>query len=462
MIRILVHVLAFRLTIGDRKMLTVLTLITCFFVSLLAFPTSALPQNEIAAGIEELADKIISRCSGEVVGMEGQVVYINLGGNDSISEGSKFEVVRLGLGKMVNDKIYQKERPIAEIVVTRVRKNMSVAKVIVAYSHIQEKDRVYQKNRNSKLTALMEFPYGDQFNGFTGNLYESLSVHLVQKGFRMVERAQWEKLWQEQEISKSDMINIPLARKMGRTLEAQAVVLGAVTDMGNSIAIHARLVDVETGVALTAAQISITKSPDVMGMLRTSQRMLGRRMTNDGNVLFENDLIRVELVSFVREAGDLVLKLRYVSKSTASNTPRLSLADAKMYLQDETGRKYFFKGSDTASQQERIAGVPPITTIVFQPARDAPALQVMAPGSATSEEKLPQSAGPLSEQICPSRANIHEDSQTVPSELGVKKEPAQVSQPGSPDNVFALKAEYHLGSPEDETFLININGLTLR
>jgi hypothetical protein len=142
---------------GQVKRFRVLT--ATVLLVLLGFVQTTMAQSELAAKVDELADKLTSSISGEVASVEGEIIYVNLGEKDSVSEGSQFEVVRLGEVIMVGNKPVHKERPIGEIQITKVRKDMSLAKNTTSYAQIEKGDRVYQKRKRVTRIALTEFPY---------------------------------------------------------------------------------------------------------------------------------------------------------------------------------------------------------------------------------------------------------------------------------------------------------------
>ncbi len=132
-----------------------------------------------------------------------------------------------------------------------------------AYNSGMGDSNVVQVNK----VALMEFPYENHFNNFTKNVYESLSVYFTQKGFQVVERSQLNRILKEQKISNSGLVDVSTATKLGKLLGSEIAVLGTVTNMGNNSVIRARLVDVEKGVSMTAAQVEIQKTPEIMKMV---------------------------------------------------------------------------------------------------------------------------------------------------------------------------------------------------
>jgi hypothetical protein len=362
-------------------------------VALFCSTQVALAQSELPAKVEVLADKLTSSISGEVAAVEGEVIYINLGERDGVSEDSQFEVVRLGEIVMVGNKTIHKERPIGEIQITKVRKDMSLATTTTSSAQIEKGDKVYQKRKKVTRIALTEFPYGDGLNNLTKNVYESLSITFAQKGMQVVERSQIEKVFQEQKLSHSGLIDLSTAQKMGQLLGTEAIVLGTTTDMGNNVAIRARLVDVGKGVVIAAAQVEVTKNPEILAMLGMHTKGVGRNESNGPvtgqrvserdsiavtstggpgskeKAAFENSFLKIDVLAFRRTAEGLILRLSY--RNQTKQAFRMALIDPNnnTYLVDDAGNQYPFKESELGDQQhwlEFAPGVPRISTIVFR------------------------------------------------------------------------------------------------
>jgi hypothetical protein len=354
-----------------------------FFAVLCPIQTS-IAQSELAAKVEDLADKLTASISGEVASVEGGTIYINLGEKDSVSEGSEFEVVRLGEIIMVGNKPVHKERPIGEIQLTKVRKEMSLAKTTISYAQVQKGDKVYQKHKKVSRIAITEFPYGESVNNLTKNVYESLQVSFSQKGMQVVERSQLEKVLQEQKISYSGMIDISTAKKLGQLLGTEAIVLGTATDTGNNIAIRARVVDVGRGVVTTAAQVELMKNPEVLAMLDAKTRpapKVGGAATSTGAVgkaekegsFFENDYVRIDVVSFTRAAEGLILKLKFTNRTKKAFSMILEGQGRDTYLVDDIGNQYQCKEGELTKGGASITfppNAPRISTIVFRDQKD--------------------------------------------------------------------------------------------
>jgi len=232
-------------------------------------------ENVLSQKVSELADKLAFAVEGYVVGVSGETVYINLGQEAGIVEGIKFEVVRLDKEhpfKMGDKIIGYPETEVGQIEITRVRKEMSLAKITKKIMAIQEGDKVYQEMKKVTRIAITEFTYGDEFNDFTRNVQDILYTNLIQRGMTVVEREKINQVLEELGKSFSGMIDFSTAAEIGKMLGVEAIVVGTVADMGNSVDLRARLVDVEKGAAITAAQIDVVKDPTIKEFLDSGIR----------------------------------------------------------------------------------------------------------------------------------------------------------------------------------------------
>ncbi len=254
-----------------KKFLIILIILALYFCSGNAFTQ----ENVLSQKVSELADKLAFAVEGYVVGVSDEAVYINLGQESGIVEGIKFEVVRLDKErpfKMDEKIIGYPETEVGQIEITKVRKEMSLAKITNKIMDIQEGDKVYQEMKKVTRIAITEFTYGDEFNDFTRNLQDMLYTKLIQKGMTVVEREKINQVLEELGKSFSGMIDFSTAAEIGKMLGVEAIVVGTVADMGNSVDLRARLVDVEKGAAITAAQIDVVKAPTIAKILSNGRR----------------------------------------------------------------------------------------------------------------------------------------------------------------------------------------------
>ena len=249
--------------------------ILIIFVLLFSSGNAFAQENVLSQKVSELADKLAFAVEGNVVGVSEETVYINLGQASGIVEGIKFEVVRLDKDhpfKMGDKIIGYPETEVGQIEITGVRKEMSLAKITNKVMAIQEGDKVYQEMKKVTRIAITEFTYGNEFNDFTRNVQDILYTNLIQRGMTVVEREKMEQVLNELGKSFSGMIDSSTAAEIGKMLGVEAIVVGTVADMGNSVDLRTRLVDVEKGAAITAAQIDVVKDPTITGLLSSGVR----------------------------------------------------------------------------------------------------------------------------------------------------------------------------------------------
>jgi len=70
--------------------------------------------------------------------------------------------------------------------------------------------------------------------------------------FKVIERAQLEKILAEQKLGLSGILDASTAAQIGKGIGVDAVVCGSVTQGGNAVTIDARLIDTETAAIMTA------------------------------------------------------------------------------------------------------------------------------------------------------------------------------------------------------------------
>lgn len=85
------------------------------------------------------------------------------------------------------------------------------------------------------------------------DLFDKLVTAFVNtKRFKVFERAQLQKILEEQQLGASGIIDISTAAQFGKGIGVDAVVVGSITQAGNSVSVDARLIDTETTAIITA------------------------------------------------------------------------------------------------------------------------------------------------------------------------------------------------------------------
>lgn len=134
---------------------------------------------------------------------------------------------------------------------------------------------------------------------------ESLTTVLGKtKRFTLVERSHLEKILGEQKLGISGFVDEQSAAKIGKLISADSVVIGAISELGESLRIDIRLVDVETGGVMYTEflQSAGKSSQSINGVLeKIAQRIrVGFPVIEDKVIKINGDEI---LIGIGRELG---------------------------------------------------------------------------------------------------------------------------------------------------------------
>jgi TolB-like protein len=263
-------------------------------------------ENELVEAINELADRLAFANEGYVRSVSGDTVYIDLGQDSGIFEGMRFEVVRLGEAIVSEGVIIgHQEEIIGEVEITRVRAQMSLASIINKSKEIVEGNKVYQLTKQIQRIAITEFPYGERFNDLSKDIEDRFYTAMIQRGVQVVERERLTEILVEQAMEWTGLFDLSSAAELGKLLGVEGVLIGSLTDQGDTLAIRGRLVDVETAQAITAGAVSINKTPSVVKALSSGIRegrdtslpeahetALGEQSTAEGLLFFDDFTLR--------------------------------------------------------------------------------------------------------------------------------------------------------------------------
>jgi len=228
----------------------------------------ALADAELNRQVHALADKLAATAKASVVKGSESEVYIAIGQKDGVLPGNRFEVVRLGEPLKVGDEIIgYEETPVAKVEATRVRDRVTICKILEKQDVPQAGDKAHQLRKTINSLVVGQFSCNQSFNRLTKSLQDKLVTAMASKGMQVVERDQLERVLKEQKLGYSGLVNSSSAKKIGQLLGADGMMLGTVNDMGNSITINARLVDLETGKTVRAAEVELPKTPMIASLL---------------------------------------------------------------------------------------------------------------------------------------------------------------------------------------------------
>lgn len=91
------------------------------------------------------------------------------------------------------------------------------------------------------------------------DLLDKIITELVNLNrFKVIERAQLEKILAEQKLGMSGVLDASTAAQIGKGIGVDAVMIGSITQGGNSVTIDARLIDAETATIISAKDALVT------------------------------------------------------------------------------------------------------------------------------------------------------------------------------------------------------------
>ncbi len=308
--------------------------------------------DDLNVQVENMVEQLTSLLSGEVVKGTETEAYIALGQKDGIMPGTIFEVIRRGAPLKVGEEIIgYEETPVGKVEVSKVREKMSICRIVEARETPKPGDRVHQMRKRVTRVLVGQFIYNQEFNALTKSLQEKLVTSLTNRGMQVVERDQLERVLKEQKLGYSGLVNSATAKKIGELFGAEGMILGAVSDFGNNIVMNGRLVDVETGNAISAAEIELAKTPMIAGMLTVgvegaapaASGPAGKKKTKSkkkaGGFLAKQmaDGFEFGLQKCVNQGGTVTC---YFKVASTENDKRLYIKTQKNRLFDTNGNVY--------------------------------------------------------------------------------------------------------------------------
>lgn len=209
---------------------------------------------DLNQAVVELATHLMAVSQGKLMRVgETGLLYIEFEGSSSPAVGSAVEVVRPQAAG---------EESVGMAEVVQVRNNKAVAKLVDKSAMTpQVSDRVYPLQGKRGGVVVTPFTYNQTPTQFSVTLQEKLVTTLVQKGLKVVERSQLERVLQEQKLTYSGLVDLQSAKSIGKLLGAGEMVMGTLQDQGNTVAVNARLVNLETADILRATEVTLPKTP---------------------------------------------------------------------------------------------------------------------------------------------------------------------------------------------------------
>jgi TolB-like protein len=210
------------------------------------------------------------------------------------------------------------------------------------------------ENRQVRV-AVTDFP---DLQGVTSDLgryiSERLTTRLAQSSrFRVIERRRLGQVLVELKFGMSDLVDREKAKQLGRIAGVEGLVVGSISDLGNTVEIDTRLIEIDTGNMLVATTTTISKDDTVRGMYERGREMPAASsqvsVTSGPGIAVKHQefqRFRVEVEDLRAGPDQITVFLRYVNKTEEPVTLAFDAGDRdgmeKTYLLDSEGTLYKF------------------------------------------------------------------------------------------------------------------------
>lgn len=231
--------------------------------------------------------------------------------------------------------------------------------------------------------VVFPFPYADGIKSIEGSLIaERVVTRLTEGGqVRVVERAMIDKIMEEQKLSAAGFVDPSTTVEVGRLLGARGILSGTITDLGDVIEIHARLLNVETGevVATLKKRARKTIKTFISPLWSEIERIKKESPSFDLKVWADRGRASTEVPGY--RIGDFITlyfkadRDCYVTIFDFTTSGSIHVLFPNSFMPDnriKAGRTYKFPG-DQAGFKIRVKGPPGIERVkVFATTKDIP------------------------------------------------------------------------------------------
>ena len=140
---------------------------------------------------------------------------------------------------------------------------------------VQQIAKSMEKEGKSK-TAIMDFT---NLDGSVSNFGRYLSEKLITTMFRtekfkVIERRQLNKALEELKFSMSGAVDKASAKEIGKLLSVDAIVIGSISDLIDSVEVNARLIETETGEVFAVASTTMKKDEAISLLMQGDIRLV--------------------------------------------------------------------------------------------------------------------------------------------------------------------------------------------
>jgi TolB-like protein len=117
------------------------------------------------------------------------------------------------------------------------------------------------KRAGIERVAILPFVSADGGSSSGGwNISEKLTTQVVNNSrIQVVERSLLKKLFEEHHLGQTGVLEQPLLKKLGKVFAVEGIITGSFVASGESVVVQARLINIETGVIISASESQIAR-----------------------------------------------------------------------------------------------------------------------------------------------------------------------------------------------------------
>ena len=194
---------------------------------------------------------------------------------------------------------------------------------------------------------------------FGSYLSEELTTRIfLTNKFYVIERQLLNKLVDEQTLNATGAIDEETAKSFGEILGVDALVTGTISDLGDSLKVHARLITTETGVVSAVASINIDKTAEIQQMYLTIQKKeeADRTDTRPETTKVKIDVLGWDKTRWGMDSEDLNFLYKDTLQTRANFEPKNGLY-GKYFLEKRLQGYDFKVGFTMKEETHKLTGV---------------------------------------------------------------------------------------------------------
>lgn len=165
------------------------------------------------------------------------------------------------------------------------------------------------KSESKQSIAVAPFRHGDGSLSVLSNyMVDELVLRLFSipdADLRIVERSQLEQMLQELELNQSGIVDVESAKQLGKVHGVDALIVGSITAIGETVRVIARMISTETGQVFSAAATTVPKTSTILSL---SEQKISLQRTASGS----NGSVISSSASHATRVGPLQIALQRI------------------------------------------------------------------------------------------------------------------------------------------------------